>query len=221
MSDSLSSPAGLWAGIAAFAYLAATFKTWLALRTGSLSAQELKRLVLTGSMLAVTLHTLALYYALFQPTGLVLGWGNAVSLFAWQAAFIFSILVFAYPLEVLGLLVLPFGALSALIGLWMQGNSTPIRLDWTIQLHALLSIIAYGLITLAAAQALLLSIQTNRLQHNKAGGFLSALPPIQTMETALFRMLVSGYALLCLAVLSGVLFVDNLFACEVYQRANL
>ena len=53
----------------------------------------------------------------------------------------------------------------------------------------LTSMLAYSLLTLASAQAILLAVQDNHLRRHHPGGFIRALPPLQTMESLLFEMI--------------------------------
>jgi len=40
---------------------------------------------------------------------------------------------------------------------------------------------------------------------------VSTLPPLQTMETLLFQLIAGGFFLLSLTIVSGVMFIEDLF----------
>src|SRR5262245_53276969 len=79
-----------------------------------------------------------------------------------------------------------------------------------IQMHVAFSLLSAGLLTLAAAQAVTLALQDALLHRNSAHWLVQALPPLQTMERALFLLIGLGFALLSLSLLSGLLFVEGL-----------
>ena len=90
--------------------------------------------------------------------------------------------------------------------------------DAGIMSHILLSITAYSLLTIAAFQAVLLMIQVRQLKHKHTAGILRILPPLQTMDRLLFEIIGAGTFLLTLAIISGAIFVDNLFAQHLVHK---
>src|SRR5690349_4230829 len=90
-----------------------------------------------------------------------------------------------------------------------------------LQLHVVLSVLGAGLLTLAAVQAITLALQ-DALLHGKSGNALvQALPPLQTMERALFVLIGLGFVLLSLSLLSGLLFVEDMLAQHLVQKTVL
>ena len=59
--------------------------------------------------------------------------------------------------------------------------------------------------------ALLLAVQERRLHGHHPGGFVRALPPVQTMETLMFQLIVAGFLLLTGTVVSGLFFSEQVF----------
>jgi ABC-type uncharacterized transport system permease subunit len=90
-----------------------------------------------------------------------------------------------------------------------------------VDAHILLSILAYSVLSIGALQAVLLAVQEKHLREKRPGGFIRALPPLQTMETLLFRMIGAGFILLSLALVSGALFVQDLFAQHLVHKTVL
>lgn len=204
------------------AYLAAA--TWLFARaTRGARADSLPRWpAMLAAGLGVVLHAAALHGAIHRPGGLDLGVVNMFSVMAWQI----GLLTFAssirpgtanlgiglYPLVGAAVLVLPLGRSTEAV---LQ------QLSWQLEAHILLSVLAYGLLALAAFQAILLAIQDYRLRHHRPGGLLRALPPLAVMEGLLFQTLVAGFALLSLALFSGLIFVEDLFAQHLAHKTVL
>ena len=87
--------------------------------------------------------------------------------------------------------------------------------------HILTSLLAYSILGLAALQSILLAIQDFHLRNRSPGGFIRALPPLQTMESLLFQMIGVGFVLLSLALLSGILFLEDIFAQHLVHKSTL
>ena len=75
----------------------------------------------------------------------------------------------------------------------------------------MISIIAYSLITLGAFQAGLLAYQDSLIRHHHPGGFIRFLPPLNDMEVLLFQFLGFGFVCLSASLLSGFLFLEDMF----------
>jgi ABC-type uncharacterized transport system permease subunit len=73
--------------------------------------------------------------------------------------------------------------------------------------------------TVGACQAAILALQNHQLRTRHTGGLLNSLPPLQTMEQWLFTILWVGMLLLTLSILSGVLFLDDIFAQHVAHKS--
>lgn len=168
------------------------------------------------------LHSFILYQTMICPEGLNLGFFNALSFTGWLIAVVLLISSLVRPVENLGIILLPFSAATLILGLTFP--SERIVADsarWPLELHILVSLLAYSLLTLAAVQAVLLAIQDRRLHDRHPGGFIRGIPPLITMETLLFQMIAIGFVLLSLALLSGLLFLKDIFAQSLVQKTVL
>lgn len=90
-----------------------------------------------------------------------------------------------------------------------------------IALHALSSVLAFAVLAIAAAQAVLLGLQNQALRHHHTRGIVQALPPLTTMERILFELIWAGMALLTMSIASGFLFVENMFAQHLAHKTIL
>jgi ABC-type uncharacterized transport system permease subunit len=111
----------------------------------------------------------------------------------------------------LGVIVFPLAAAS-LLGYAGYGHMHAEGLDWRLQLHAWCALLAYATLAIAALLALMLSAQERALRRHEFHGWLRALPPLTELEVLLFRTIAVGFILLTATLLTGVLFVENLFA---------
>jgi ABC-type uncharacterized transport system permease subunit len=83
------------------------------------------------------------------------------------------------------------------------------------------SILAYSLLSIAAVHAVLLAIQDKHLRNKRPGGFIRALPPLQTMESLLFQMIALGLFLLSLSLISGAIYIDDMFSQHIVHKTIL
>ena len=124
------------------------------------------------------------------------------------------------PLHNLFVLLFPASAVVLVCGLIF--GYTLIEddhLDTRIGIHVIFSLLAYSLFTIATVQALLLGYQNRRLKnHHPSGGFLEGLPPLQTMETLLFDFIWAGFILLTLSLITGFVFLDNIWAQHLVHK---
>lgn len=181
-----------------------------------------KPLLLLLAALALATQAACLSQQLLTPTGLVLDFFNAASLIAAAVILLTLLSCLRIPVENLLLLLLPLGALTVLAAALVPGGTVQaINEGPGILAHILLSILAYGLLTMAVFQALLLLLQDHQLKHKHPSGLIKNFPALQTMESLLFGFLWAGWGLLSLSLLSGWLFVDNLFAQHLAHKTIL
>ena len=171
-------------------------------------------------LLGLLAHAYVLYSASFGPAGLQLSLGNTLSLVGLLIALITIVGSSRPEFSGLGALLLPFAAVSAQVTGVGEGRSIA-HLGWPMQAHIVLSVVAYGLLSIAALLAVLMAIQDRRLRSRHPFGLLRLLPPLESMERLLFTTLGAGFGLLSLAIFSGLIFVDNMFAQHLAHKTVL
>jgi len=171
----------------------------------------------------VLIHFGILYPAILTPAGLNLGFFQAASLIALLIALLVVLAAAFEPVDNLGIAVFPLAALSIalLLAYPEQHIITSAAASWQLDTHILISLLAYSTLGLAALQAVLLAIQDNHLRNRHPGGFIRSLPPLQTMEVLLFQMIGIGFALLTLGLVTGVLFLEDIFAQHLVHKTVL
>lgn len=178
--------------------------------------------VLLLGLSAVTLHAWVLYPELVTDHGLDLGFFNAASLIALLTVTVMLLAAVKQPVENLGIPLLPIAAATLALATWNPTQQSTVTAgSWQLDLHILFSVLAYSLFALAAVQAVLLSIQDHHLRNRHPGGYIRALPPLQVMEHLLFQMIGTGFALLSAALLSGFLFLEDIFAQHLVHKTVL
>lgn len=200
----------------------ASLLTWRLVTGTPASGSNAKITPLLVGLLALVFHALALYGTINTPRGLDLGFFNMLSLMTWVIASVVVTTAFSRPVENLGIVLLPLAA-AGLTLQWLfpspQNHITHTSLG--LDIHILLSLASYSLLAVAAVQAVLLAVQDHHLRNRKPGGFIRALPPLETMENLLFRMIGIGYVLLSLSLVSGVHFFENIFAHDKIHKSIL
>jgi len=202
-------------------YLASTVLLVRRLAAGIQAKLRDKHLALGLGIIAAIGHIASLYHNIITPNGLNLTFFHVLSLTTWLAATLVLLSALKKPVENLGIAVLPLSGLALLLQS-ITGNGANIEIVGVgLKAHILLSIFSYSLLTIAALQALLLAIQTRNLRNRHPGGFIRALPPLETMEVLLFRMIGLGYILLSLSLLTGVTYIEDIFAQHLVHKTVL
>ena len=158
------------------------------------------------------MHTVLILRAAFEPDGLHLGVGNAVSAILWLTVLIYWIGNFFYRLDGLQALVLPAAAVAALLpGLLPSPRPLPDTELLVVKVHILIAMLAYALFTIASLHVALMALLERRLHDGSLPRALQGLPPLLAMETLLFRIIWAGFLLLTLTIVSGVVYSEELF----------
>ena len=158
---------------------------------------------------AASLHALQLYGQLYSGGGhahIDLALGNVVSLVAWMTVVLFLAASLVRQTLNLGFIVLPWGLLGLMVG-WLAPGAPFLleNLPRGIGRHIAIAIPAYGVLSIAFAQALILWLQERQLRKPNPGHFFPALPPLERMETNLFQLTLLGFALLTVNLITGML----------------
>jgi ABC-type uncharacterized transport system permease subunit len=161
--------------------------------------------------LALVLHAIVIAHAIFTPEGLDLSLPNALSLVAGLSVLIAWASGVLATLPRVGAVVLPIAALCAMLpAFW----SSPHRFAYTGErwatAHIAVALVAYALFVVAALQTLVLTGLEKRL-HRGQSATGSETPPLLTLELYLFRLIATGFVLLTLTLVSGILFSEQLF----------
>ena len=167
---------------------------------------------------ALMLHGQALYAEIYQSSGLRLSIAGAASLIGLQLAIIGLLGALEPTLRGMtaGLLLL---ASVAMIPMGLQpAEAATTELTWQLRAHILTALFAYGLLTAGAIVALYALVQDRRLRAGKLSAANHLFAPLETTEKMLFGVAATGCTGLLLAVVSGFMFVENLFAQHLVHK---
>ncbi|MFT0533597.1 inner membrane protein YpjD [Castellaniella hirudinis] len=162
---------------------------------------------------AIALQGIGLASAVIVPSGLTLGWALALSTAMWLGMIVFWVENFLLRLDSLLLVLLPAAAvISLLAGIFPQGHLVPHANSDALRIHLLIAMMAYGLMTVAALHAMLMTVLDRHLhrpieteaQQSLLGRAMDAMPPLLTLEQLLFRLIGIGFVILTLTVATGI-----------------
>jgi len=145
----------------------------------------------------------------------------ALSLVAFVVSALTLLVNASRPVAGLGVIVFPLTAALLAVDSFLAPDTMPLAMGWQIKLHVSVALLAFGVLSIAAALAILLAVQERALRHRQFGNWLRALPPLTLTEALLFRLIGAGFALLTLTLLTGILFVDNLFGQHLVHKTVL
>jgi len=178
------------------------------------------KILFTG-LSALILHAIILFSDTITANGLNPSIVNSFSLVSWIVVLLYLIAELRRPVETLGVFMLPIAGIAVLLQIFFPGEMTLSNRSFELEIHILLSLLSYGLLAIAAGQSVLLLIQTRYLKNKHPGGFIRSMPPLQSMENLLFQIIKVGFSLLSLALLSGFIFLDNIFAQHLVHKTAL
>ena len=126
----------------------------------------------------------------------------AFSVAALPAGGVYLLLRRRANIEPVGAFVAPFGLFAAL-GLRFAGAPDKQLGGGLLALHVTANLLGDALFLLASAAAVLYLVQEKRLKRKKRAAMVLRLPPLDALDRAVHRFLLSGFPLLTLGILTG------------------
>ena len=211
------------AGLAHWTAIALYIVTTVVAASALVRQHQPRRALLLGLLFcAVVAHGISLRFTLLADGGFRFDLLAMLCLIAWAVTLLLLVLSRRHQLTLLILAAAPLAALAELAAVHAWGGVSPRQqLSPGIAAHALLSISAYSLLTLATLQALYLYWLNQQLHNHQPSGISRFLPPLQTMESLLFGLIAFGQLLLTAALITGALFMEDMFAQHLVHKSAL
>ena len=167
-------------------------------------------LVSVSGIAAILLHGLFTFREIVTDDGINLGILPMASLITLAISSLLMANSLRRPVANLVIAIFPL-AIIAILGTLATTTDYILRqhLAGGIVTHIVLSVLAYGLLAIAALQAIMLSFGDYELKHRKFD-LVRHLPPLQTMESLLFELLWAGLTFLTLSIISGFIFLGDI-----------
>ena len=187
------------------------------------SAAAKKKLAVSLACSGLALHAAAEYGHWFSAGVAEVNILNMLSL---CGLVVVALLVLSIPLRKplfeAGLVVLPI-ATVVLIAEWAieaPGRLVP-EAAADITLHILSSVMAFGVLSIAAVYALFVAFIDHFLRRHHLNKLVRTLPALDVLESLLFQLIAAGFILLTVSLGSGLLFVENLFEQHLAHKTFL
>lgn len=207
-----------------FLYVAATFALLRCVATGSKSSRKIAAAI---TALAVVLHTVIQFQTWMNHPLAQIDVISALSLCS-LAVVALWVSTLARPRAVLasGLFALPVAAFANLLD-WLvadppvdQGSGLGGAATSTV-LHVMSSVMAFGMLSLAGAYAFLILAVDHSLKRHQLSALVKNLPPLDRLEDLLFKLIATGFALLTISLVTGLIYVDDLMAQHLVHKTIL
>ena len=212
----------IFASLAIALYLGAT--VWLGYRfvTSANNTSGLDSRLLLLCFPALIFHAIVLYQLIFTEIGLNMGFYNALSLVSWVVTLLVILTTLVKPTINLAMIILPATALALLLEFIIPSNRiVSDSSNFGLDVHIILSICAYSILTIAALQSIILAVQEHQLRTKHPVKIMRMLPPMQIMEELLVQLLWVGFFLLSLGLATGLMFVHDIFDQHLVQKTVL
>lgn len=172
-----------------------------------------KRLATIMAIIAVLAHVGFLSGAIMIAPGQNMSITNVLSLVSWLITVSMLLSASVLPNTILLPVVYGFAGLTVLAARFIPVSYIMhIELEPGLVIHITLSLVAYGLLVIAFLYAIQMSYITHRLKQKGASLLHSSLPPLMLVEGILFKLLVAGTLFLVVSLISGFVFLENMFS---------
>jgi ABC-type uncharacterized transport system permease subunit len=192
---------------------------WIMLR--SISKPALEGLAWTTALAAIAAHSYGIVHMMHSLGPFSIGLLEATSMLAWTLAVLACLIAIDRQNRAIAAILLAIAAFGAILTGYGHTYPEDTAPGWELTAHILLSMGAAALLLAAAVTALVLVYMDRRLRARRLSDLPDVLPPLDAVESVMFRLIGSGFALLTLALLTGFVFVTNLWAQHLQHKTIL
>jgi ABC-type uncharacterized transport system permease subunit len=206
--------------LAAACYIAAAPLLYVSIRKQSTSWRNVS---LAFAIIGTLVHTAAQYSHWFGHNVPDVSLPHLLSLCALVVMLILITSALSRPaLYAAGLVALPMAAGVMLLE-WIlpQGNLPLHEVSAGIAIHMISSVLAFGLLSIAGVYAFFVFFIDHVLRRHHLNPLVRSLPPLEVLEDLLFKTIAAGFALLTISLLSGIMFINDIFAQHLVHKTIL
>ena len=121
-----------------------------------------------------------------------------------------------------GLVALPLAALVVLLELVIPHQPFTLdNLSTGIAVHLVSSVLAFGLLSISGVYAFFVFVIDHFLRHHHLNPVVRNLPPLEVLESLLFRLIGVGFLMLTVSLVSGTVFINDIFAQHLVHKTIL
>ncbi len=137
--------------------------------------------------------------------------GESLLVFSWTLVAAFLLLLWRFPVKVLGALATPLAALMVSGGLILpagKGNVSPLLSSFWVIVHVGLSFMGIAALTLAGLGGFFYLLQERQIKGKKFGFFYRRLPSLEQLDALNYWCLTVGFPLLTAGIITGSLYAQ-------------
>jgi ABC-type uncharacterized transport system permease subunit len=181
-----------------------------------------KSFALALAGIALLIHVVILWDTVLIMPGQNMSIMNVVSLVAWLISMTMFFASFKLPNTILLPVVFGFTALVVMLTPFLSDmHIMHYRIKPALLIHIGFALLAYACLSIAFLYAMQLAYINLRLKEKRASLLHSSLPPLMAVETILLKLLLVGNVLLTMSLVTGFMFLENMFAKEQAHKTVL
>ena len=130
----------------------------------------------------------------------------------------YIILNYYRSIDYIGLILNPIIFISLLFYLTLSFSSSGTEVEKNLYIHIIFSLASYGFLVLAGMQAFILKYQINSVKNIQNSPILNSFPSIEEMGSIMYKLIIVGFILLTLSLLSGLPYISNRVDIDIEQK---
>lgn len=172
--------------------------------------------------IALLSHSIWLYQNIFLISGQNLPILNVLSLITFIISFLATLSSLRLNIGVLLPVIYAFTLLNFIAVTYLPSHFiTHLETHPQVGTHIIFALLAYSFMTIASLFALQLAYLDHRLKNHKQPLTQINMPPLMTLEKNLFQFILIGFILLSCTLLTGFIFLEDMFAQGKAHKAVL
>jgi len=130
----------------------------------------------------------------------------------------YIVLNYYQSIDYIGLILNPIIFISLILYLTLNFSSTGTEVEKNLYIHIVFSLASYGFLMLAGMQALILKYQISSVKNIHNSTILNSFPPIEEMGGIMYKLIIIGFILLTLSLLSGLPYTSSKSDMDIEQK---
>ena len=122
------------------------------------------------------------------------------------------------PIDYIGLILNPIVFISLLVFIIFDFSIVGTKVEQNLYIHIIFSLSSYGFLVLAGMQAFILRYQINNIKNIHHSSLLNSFPSIEEMGKIMYYLILIGFVLLTLSLLSGIPYISGDLGYEIEQK---
>jgi ABC-type uncharacterized transport system permease subunit len=121
-----------------------------------------------------------------------------------------------------GLVALPIAAMVTLLEMVIPHQPFQLHeMSGGFAVHLVSSVLAFGLLAIAGLYAFFVFVIDHFLRRHHLNPIVRSLPPLEVLESLLFRLITAGFLMLTVSLVSGIIFINDIFAQHLVHKTIL